>query len=73
MIILDYAAHDDESMREQQADLWLGFTSEELERLARAAGLTDVQVSPVPAAFCGSGPDRHLTWQVFCARRAAQI
>jgi ArsR family transcriptional regulator len=75
VIILDYAAHDDESMREHQADLWLGFTSEELAGLARNAGLTDVQVSPVPAAFCGSGPDRHLTWQVFSARRArvAQI
>jgi len=70
VIILDYAAHDDESMREHQADLWLGFTPDELAHLAEGAGLTDVQVSPVPAAFCGSGPDRHLTWQVFSARRA---
>ena len=70
VIILDYAAHDDESMRDEQADLWLGFTAEELGRLARTAGLTGVQVSPVPAAFRGSGPDRHLTWQVFSARRA---
>lgn len=69
VIVLDYAAHEDESMREQQADLWLGFSPEELERFARGAGLTDVQVSPVPAPLRGSGPDRHLTWQVFSARR----
>src|SRR5262249_54335329 len=71
VVILDYAAHDDESMREEQADLWLGFSAGELERLARAAGLTDVQVAPVPNAFRGVGPDRHLTWQVVSARREA--
>ena len=70
VVVLDYAAHDDESMREEQADLWLGFAPDELARFARDAGLTDVQVTPVPAALCGTGPDRHLTWQVFAARRA---
>jgi ArsR family transcriptional regulator len=71
VIVLDYAAHEDESMRDEQADLWLGFAPEELARFAREAGLTDVQVTPIPEALRGSGPDRHLTWQVFAARRAA--
>jgi ArsR family transcriptional regulator len=70
VVILDYAPHDDESMREEQADLWLGFAPAELARFARDAGLTDVQVTPIPEALRGTGPDRHLTWQVFAARRA---
>jgi ArsR family transcriptional regulator len=69
VIILDYAAHDDESMREEQADLWLGFAAQELEDFARLAGLTDVQVAPIAAPLRGTGPDRHLDWQVFSARR----
>jgi SAM-dependent methyltransferase len=71
VIVLDYAAHEDESMRDHQADLWLGFAPEELARFARDADLTDVHVTPVPEGLRGTGPDRHLTWQVFAARRAA--
>jgi DNA-binding transcriptional ArsR family regulator/predicted O-methyltransferase YrrM len=71
VIILDYAAHEDESMRDDQADLWLGFAPDELARFARHAGLTDVQVTEIPEALRGTGPDRHLTWQVFAARRTA--
>jgi DNA-binding transcriptional ArsR family regulator len=69
VLILDYAAHDDESMRDKQADLWLGFAPAELERFARAAGLTDVQVRAVPEPWRGAGPDRHLAWQILSARR----
>ena len=70
-MIIDYEPHDDESMREEQADLWLGFSHQELRRFALGAGLTDVQVQRVPAAFRGSGPDRHLSWQLCSARRQA--
>jgi len=70
VIVLDYVAHDDESMRDQQADLWLGFSAEELARFAASAGLVDPRVSVIPKGFRGEGPDRHLTWQVFSARRA---
>ncbi len=69
LIVLDYAAHDDELMRESQADLWLGFSPDELAGFMRAAGLSDVAVRELPAAFRGAGPDRHLSWQVVSARR----
>jgi ArsR family transcriptional regulator len=69
VIVLDYAAHHDEGMREEQADLWLGFSNDELLRLARGAGLSDVRMQEIPQSFRGSGPDRHLSWQVFSARR----
>lgn len=69
VLIIDYAAHDDERMRETQADVWLGFEPEELVRYARAAGLEDVRVQEIPKIFRGVGPDRHLTWQICSARR----
>ena len=69
VLIVDYVAHDDEKMRETQADVWLGFEPEELVRYARAAGLIDVRVQEIPPMFRGFGPDRHLTWQICSARR----
>jgi ArsR family transcriptional regulator len=68
LVVVDYARHDDESMR-GQADAWLGFEPAELRRFARAAGLEDARVSKIPGAFCGDGPDRHLPWQVMVASR----
>lgn len=70
LVVLDYAPHDDETMREREADLWLGFSAEELMTFARRAGLGDVEVRPVPRALCGRGPDSHLPWHGLVARRA---
>ncbi len=69
LVVLDYAAHEDEALREQQADLWLGFTPEELRQLASQAGLVDASVRRIPHVRCGNGPDAHLDWQVLVARR----
>jgi ArsR family transcriptional regulator len=68
LVILDYARHDDEAMREQ-ADAWLGFEPAELRRFARSAGLDDAHVTAIPAPLCGDGPDKHLPWQVLIAKR----
>jgi SAM-dependent methyltransferase len=68
VVVLDYEAHEDDSLRAHQADLWLGFDADDLRRHARAAGLVDASVSKIPAAWCGQGPDRHVAWQVLVAR-----
>jgi DNA-binding transcriptional ArsR family regulator len=70
IVILDYARHDDESMRDE-ADLWLGFEPTELQRFARDASLVDAEVIRLPAAWCGRGKDAHLPWQVMVARTRA--
>lgn len=69
--ILDYEAHDDLALREQEADLWLGFEPRELKRLAREAGLAEVHWQRLPAAWQGEGPDRHLAWQLLVGVRGA--
>jgi ArsR family transcriptional regulator len=68
LVVVDYARHDDESMREQ-ADTWLGFEPAALRRFARAAGLEDARVTKIPAPLCGDGPDKHLPWQVLIGRK----
>jgi ArsR family transcriptional regulator len=70
VVLLDYEAHDDQALREQQADLWLGFEPRELKRLGKAAGLVDVHWQRLPAAWQGEGPDRHLAWQLLVGFRA---
>ena len=69
VLVVDYAAHQDERLRESQADAWLGFEPAELRRLSKRVGLCDVQLTSIPAARCGQGPDGHLDWQVLAARR----
>jgi DNA-binding transcriptional ArsR family regulator len=68
VVVLDYAPHEDESMREQ-ADLWLGFERLELKRFARSAGLVDARVTPVPLGLNGRGADAHLSFQILVARK----
>ncbi|MEM7136797.1 MAG: metalloregulator ArsR/SmtB family transcription factor [Myxococcota bacterium] len=69
VLIIDYRTHDDEGMREKQADLWLGFEPTELTLLAKSAGLVNPEVFTIPAARYGEGPDAHLQWQVLAAQR----
>lgn len=68
VLVLDYARHDDEKMRDE-ADLWLGFEPAELRALAKDAGLEEAEVTKIPAAWCGKGKDSHLPWQVMTARK----
>lgn len=68
VVVIDYARHDDDSMREQ-ADLWLGFEPAELAGFARAAGLAGEAVAPIPAPPPGTAPDAHLPWQAMVARK----
>jgi DNA-binding transcriptional ArsR family regulator/protein-L-isoaspartate O-methyltransferase len=69
VLVLDYAPHEDETMREEQADLWLGFSQDELLSYAHAAGLHDAAVRALPHEFHPAGPDAHLTWHVLVAQR----
>jgi SAM-dependent methyltransferase len=72
VIVVDYACHEDESMR-AQADLWLGFEGVELRRFARRAGLEPKHVGGIVPPGVGNGPDGHLPWQVMVAERTSDV
>jgi len=69
IFVLDYEIHEDGGLRDQQADLWLGFDSKELKAMAREAGLGDIEQGRFPKVWCGDGPDSHIPWQWLTARR----
>ena len=69
IVVMDYGAHEDERMRSDQADAWLGFDETELRQWAMKAGLVDTTISAVPSIRCGDGPDGHLDWQILSGRR----
>jgi DNA-binding transcriptional ArsR family regulator/protein-L-isoaspartate O-methyltransferase len=68
LIVLDYAVHEDESMREREADVWLGFEADELAGFARRAGLHGVAVSTIPGLR--RGPGHAIGWQTLIAYAA---
>ncbi len=70
VFVIDYEPHRDDAMREQQADLWPGFSQAELLQLAEQAGLCDRTHGRFPSSWCGEGPDRHVGWHWIAGRRA---
>jgi ArsR family transcriptional regulator len=67
--VLDYEAHEDAALCEQEADLWQGFERGHLLRFAEEAGLSDITIRRLPRGWQGEGPDRHLVWQLLVGRR----
>jgi len=49
LLVVDYASHEDESFRESEADVWMGFEPAQLREFAAEAGLSDPRVLPIPA------------------------
>jgi ArsR family transcriptional regulator len=68
--VLDYEAHHDQALREQEADIWLGFSPGDLRGLAEEA--SGVELRRLPSAWQGEGPDRHLVWQLLVGWRGAR-
>lgn len=50
LILLDLLKHDQDWVREQWADQWLGFDDQEVRQWMRAAGLHDLRIDRLPAA-----------------------
>lgn len=71
VIVIDYVAHEDESLRDHQADVWLGFEPAELAAMAHEAGLARATVRPLPTLLHRGARthDAHVAWQVLVAHR----
>jgi ArsR family transcriptional regulator len=72
LVVLDYLPHQDDTMREQHGDVWMGFSQSEIEQYLAAAGLTLKSQSEVPPAFHVTGPDRALDWHAYVAVKPPQ-
>lgn len=57
VVLTDIDKHDQEWMREEMADLWLGFERGQIEEWLRQVGFEEVKVGCAPAPCCGSSPE----------------
>jgi ArsR family transcriptional regulator len=71
LLVIDYARHTDEAMRDAQADVWLGFEPDELRELARSAGLVDCRVVAIPRQYAAPARDGHVGWLLLSALGAS--
>ena len=69
LCIIEYCSHEDEALRDQRADVWMGFTREQLASITCELGLKEFQFRIVPAGYVQSGFDAHIPWFVTTARR----
>jgi ArsR family transcriptional regulator len=69
LLVLDYARHADEALRDAQADVWLGFEPKELEDFAHSAGLASVRVSELAHGLVQNELDGHLPWLLLAGKR----
>jgi ArsR family transcriptional regulator len=69
LLVVDYAPHDNERMRDAQADVWMGFEPADLVAFATQAGLSGAHVIEVPAAFWGGrrGRAERVPWLALVA------
>lgn len=67
LVVLDYLPHDDDTLRGEAGDAWLGFSADDVTRFVKDAGLAPVADVPIPAAFHPQGPDAQLTWHAWVA------
>lgn len=67
LVVLDYLPHDDDTLRGEAGDAWLGFSADDVARFVADAGLKAVADVPIPAAFHPQGPDAQLTWHAWVA------
>ena len=65
LVVLDYLPHEQDAMRAEQGDVWLGFPPEELRAHFSSAGLQLVGEVPIPDVFHPAGPDADLAWHAW--------
>jgi ArsR family transcriptional regulator len=73
LLVVDYGLHGNESFREAEADVWMGFEPEQLRAFAESAGLVDAAVIAIPNGFWPTSkkaPAARIPWIALTASRA---
>jgi DNA-binding transcriptional ArsR family regulator len=69
LLVIDYAPHDESMLSAEEADVWMGFSNEELVDFAECAGLQGAQVREFAPNGLTEGPDSHVPWTLLSATR----
>ncbi|MFQ5885858.1 MAG: class I SAM-dependent methyltransferase [Anaerolineae bacterium] len=69
LILTDLDQHDQEWMREEMADLWLGFDRTQIDNWLREAGFEKVTIECAPTPCCTDSPEgEEVSISIFIAR-----
>ncbi len=71
IVVLDYARHEDESMR-HAGDVWLGFDAKDLQKIAKEGGVVLESAAPIGSTLVSAGPDAHLPWQLLKFKKQSE-
>lgn len=69
LVVLDYLAHEDDALRTEAGDVWLGFPQADVRRFFAEAALEFTGEAMIPPAFRPAGPDATLTWHAWVAQK----
>lgn len=69
LVVLDYLPHEDDRLRTEAGDVWLGFAKDDMKKFLTEAGLRVLGDVAVPNAFHPVGPDARVTWHAWVAQK----
>lgn len=72
LLLCDMLPHDREEYKHQMGHVWLGFSSDQIERLLAGSGFESVRVVPLPVDPDAKGPALFVATAV-CSRSAANL
>jgi DNA-binding transcriptional ArsR family regulator len=69
LVVMDYLPHEQDALRTEAGDVWLGFAGADVRRFLSEAGLTVLGEAAVPNHFHPVGPDAAVTWHAWIAQK----
>ena len=69
LVVLDYLPHENDTLRGEAGDVWLGFSVDDVRRFFTDAGLSLSGDVAIPDAFHPAGPDARVTWHAWVAQK----
>lgn len=73
LVVLDYLPHDDDALRTDAGDVWLGFSPDDLRAHFLEAGLEPLSDTPLPSQWHPDGPDARVSWHAWAARKPSAV
>jgi DNA-binding transcriptional ArsR family regulator/SAM-dependent methyltransferase len=72
LVVMDYLPHEQDALRTEAGDVWLGFSPDDVRRFMAEAGLRFLGDAAIPNAFHPVGPDAAVTWHAWVAQKPPQ-
>ncbi len=69
LVVMDYLPHEQDALRTEAGDVWLGFSADDVKRFMKEASLQFRGDVAIPNSFHPVGPDASVTWHAWVAQK----